>query len=179
METNNYNAYVQDEGGELQDGYTISADQLGDYDRSYTLLPEGDYEFTVVNLEVARYQPGPESTGKTGACKQIILTLRVNNPEDGSSVDLRHNLYMWNSKACVGMIAQFYDSIGTHKKGAPLRFDWRKEVIIGKTGKLQLNHRADRKDPSKVYNNIKKLYSKEETASDNNSAGNNNWGWRK
>ena len=175
METNNYNAYVQDEGGELQDGYTISADQLGDYDRSYTLLPEGDYEFTVVNLEVARYQPGPESK-IGGACKQIILTLRVNNPQDGSNVDLRHNLYMWNSKTCVGMIAQFYDSIGNHKKGAPLRFDWRKEVIIGKTGKLQLNHREDRKDPSKKYNNIKKLYSKESQSSGSKTA--NNWGWK-
>lgn len=163
------------EGGELSDGVTFTADQLGDYDRGYTLLPEGDYPFTVVAIKTGRYQPKPDGTSKIGACKQITLTLRFINPEDGSAVDMDHNLYMWNSKACLGMIAQFYDSIGTHKKGEALTFDWREHMIIGKTGKAQISHRVNQNDKDKpvdqrrVYNNIKKLYPKEETAGPNNS----------
>jgi hypothetical protein len=169
---NNYSqpAYAEPEGAELFDGAEVSAADLGDYDKPYTLLPEGDYPFTVVNISSKRYQPGPNSTGKTGPCKQIILTLRVMDPSNGAAVDLTHNLYMWNSRANLGMIAQFYDSVGMHKKGEPIRFDWRPEVLIGKTGKLALNHKIHKDDTNKPadqqrrYNNVSKLYAKEETA---------------
>ena len=169
--------YNRMEGGELQEGMSLSASDLGDYDKGYTLLPEGDYDFTVVNIESTRYTPGPNSSGKIGPCKQIILTMRVSNPEDGSTVDLTHNLYMWDS--CKGMIAQFYDSVGMHKKGEPLKIDWRKDVIIGKTGKLKLNHRINQNDKDKPadqqrkYNNIQRLYAKEVSA----PAG-SGWGWK-
>lgn len=152
------------EGGELSETEVISAETLGNYDEGYTLLPEGDYAFTVVDLKTTRFQPGPNSSGKIGACKQITLVLQVVDPTSGKNVDLNHNLYMWNSAACTGMIAQFYDAIGNHKKGEPLRFDWRPEVIIGKTGKLKLSHRIHRDDTNKPadqqrkYNNISRLY---------------------
>lgn len=150
------------EGGELLDGATIGADQLGDYDRTYTLLPEGDYSFTVVDLKQDRYQPGQKS--KIGPCKRVTITLRVQDPNTGDSVDLYHKLYMWNSKNCIGMIAQFQDSIGIHKKGEPVRCDWRHEILVGKTGTLALNHKPNQDDPTKIYNNIKKLYPQEQPA---------------
>ncbi|MBQ3460325.1 MAG: hypothetical protein IJH14_06610 [Solobacterium sp.] len=178
-------AQNQMEGGELQDGSTYSAADLGDYDKGYVLLPEGDYSFTVVNLETKRYQPGPKSTGKIGPCKQIVLKLRVINPEDGEQVDLDHNLFMWNSRACTGMIAQFYDSIGNHRKGEPLTFDWRPEVIIGKTGYLKVNHRIHQDDRNKPvdeqrrYNNIQRLYPKDSVpASAVPNAQNNTPAWQ-
>ena len=49
------------DSGELLDGAVISAEQLGDYDNSYVLLPEGDYKFTVVDISSSRYQPGPKA----------------------------------------------------------------------------------------------------------------------
>ena len=156
------------EGNELLEGAVISAADLGDYENPYTLLPEGDYNFTVVNLQTKRFSPGPNS--KIGACKQIVLTLRVTDPNGTAPVDLEHNLYMWGSKSCIGMIAQFYDSIGNHRKGEPLNFDWRPEAIIGKTGKLKITHKVHRDDVNKPvdqqrrYNNISKLYAKEEKA---------------
>lgn len=155
---------AQPEGGELSETTVISAEALGDYDEGYTLLPEGDYPFTVVDLKMTRFQPGPNSSGKIGACKQIVLVLQVMDPVSGKKVELNHNLYMWKSIACAGMIAQFYDAIGNHKKGEPLRFDWRPEVIIGKTGTLRLTHRVHRDDANKPvdqqrkYNNISRLY---------------------
>ena len=155
---------AQPEGGELSETAVISAETLGNYDEGYTLLPEGDYQFTVADLRTTRFQPGPNSSGKIGACKQIVLVLQVVDPASGKKVELNHNLYMWNSAACTGMIAQFYDAIGNHKKGEPLRFDWRPEVIVGKTGTLRLNHRVHRDDANKPvdqqrkYNNISRLY---------------------
>ena len=79
--------YNRMEGGELQEGMSLSASDLGDYDKGYTLLPEGDYDFTVVNIESTRYTPGPNSSGKIGPCKQIVLTMRVLNPEDGEPAE--------------------------------------------------------------------------------------------
>ena len=150
------------EGGELLDGAVISAEQLGDYDSTYTLLPEGDYPFTVVDIKRERHQPKDPAKAKIGPCTKVTLSLRVQDPMTGKDVDIYHTLYMANKT--LGMIAQFFDSIGLHKKGDPLVLDWRPEVLIGKTGMLQLNHRANQNDSSKVYNNIKKLYPKEQPA---------------
>ncbi len=168
---NNYqNPYTQSSygqaqpSGELTDGMTISAADLGDYDKGYTLLPEGTYDFMVVGIDETRYQPGPKSSGKIGPCKQIILTLRFKDPTDGSDVDLKHNLYMYNNQGCLGMIASFYDAVGMHKKGEPITFDWRKEVIIGKRGRAEINHRKGN-DGKSEYNNIRKMLPLETAAS--------------
>lgn len=155
-----YNNYSQQEGGELSDSMVFTAEQLGDYDKSYTLLPEGEYRFTVVKLTTKRYEPTPNS--KIGPCKQIVVTVRVAG-NDGETVDLDHNLYMWNSKGCLGMITQFYDAIGLHRKGEPLRFDWRESTLIGANGTLQIKHRIHRDDVNKPieeqrrYNDIRKF----------------------
>lgn len=159
---NEYNAPAA--GGELFEGQTIGADQLGDYDKGgeFILLPEGDYEFTVTQIERGRYNPKPGS--KIGPCVQVTVTLRVTDPQTGKPVDLKHNLYMWGTT--VGMIAQYYDSIGIHKKGTPLSLDWRPDVHIGKTGKLKLAHRSYKSNDGqdRIANDIKRLYPKENTA---------------
>ena len=145
--------------GEIRDDAVIGAEQLGDYQSGFTLLPPGDYDFTVVNLEQSRYTPRPDS--KIGACKQVTLTLRVYSPE-GKPVDLKHNLFMWGTT--VGMIAQYQDSIGIQKSGEPVHFDWRQDLHIGKTGRLKLdnkpyvNRRTGQELPT---NNIVRLYPKE------------------
>lgn len=149
-------------GGELSDGAVIGAEQLGDYSSNFVLLAPGDYDFTVVNLETSRHTPtNPDA--KVGSCKKLTVTMRVQDPESGSAVDLKHNLFMWNSSSCLGMIAQYQDSIGIHKKGDPLVFDWKQETHIGKTGKLKLNHReyTGRDGQKYMSNNIQKLYPKE------------------
>jgi len=152
---NNTNAY-----GEIADDAVISAAQLGDYDNEYTLLPEGDYDFTVVKMETSRYMPTATSKIKK-PCKKITLTLRVINPDTGENVDLFHNLFIYETT--LGMIGQYYDSIGIHKKGTDLRMDWRPEVHIGKTGRLKLTHReyTSKTGEKGMSNNIKRLYPKE------------------
>lgn len=145
--------------GEIRDDAVIGAEQLGDYQNGFTLLQPGDYDFTVVNLEQSRYTPGPNS--KIGACKQVTITLRVFS-QDGKQVDLKHNLFMWGTT--VGMIAQYQDSIGIHKSGEPMHFDWRPDLHIGKTGRLKLDNKpyVNRKTGQELpTNNIVKLYPKE------------------
>ena len=172
---NNANA-----NGEILDSAVIGADQLGDYQSSgseFILLQPGDYDFTVVNLEQSRYTPGPNS--KIGSCKQVTVTLRVIDPASGKNVDLRHNLYMWSST--LGLIAQYYDSIGIHKHGDPLQFDWRMDLHIGKTGRLKLDNKLykNRKTGQELpTNNIVKLYPKEASTQQPTQQP-NNWkrGW--
>ena len=156
------NEYTQIPNGERTEGQVIGADQLGDYDKGgeFILLPEGDYDFTVTQIERSRYNPKPNS--KIGPCVQVTATLRVIDPQSGKPVDLRHNLFMWGTT--VGMIAQYYDSIGLHKKGTPLALDWRPEMHIGKTGKLKIAHRTYKSNDGqdRIANDIKKLYPKED-----------------
>lgn len=178
---NNVNTSQQPEGEELTDSAVFSADQLGDYDRGgFVLLPVGDYDFTIIDLKESRHQARPG--GKVGSCKQVNPVFRVTNPEDGSPVDLdNYNLFMWNSKGCIGMIAQYYDSIGIHKKGDPIRFDWIKEHHIGKTGRLEIKHETykGRDGSDKVSAKIARLYPKEEAQQSQNAYG-SSWGnWKK
>lgn len=165
--------YNKIEGGELQDNTVISAEALSDYDSNYVLLPTGDYDFTIVNLKESRHQ---DRGGKVGNCKQINPVFRVINPETGQPVDIEnHNLYMWNSKGCISMIAQYFDSIGLHKKGEQLVFDWRKEKHIGQTGKLAIRHEVykNKDGQDRTSAKISKLYPKEETVP---APASNSWG---
>lgn len=157
------NAAVQ--GGELSDNTVIGAEQLGDYTSgTFVLLAEGDYDFEVVDLKTSRYEP--KQASKIGACKCVTITMRVADPVTGTDVDLKHNLYMWNSPACLGMIAQYQDCIGIHKKGEPLSFDWRTDVHVGRKGRMKISHReyTGRDGQVRQSNNIQKLYPKEETS---------------
>ena len=161
------------EGGELQDNTVISVEALSDYDSNYVLLPAGDYDFTVVNLKESRHQ---DRGGKVGNCKQINPVFRVINPETGQPVDLEnYNLYMWNSKGCISMIAQYFDSIGLHKKGEQLVFDWRKERHIGQTGRFAIRHESykNKDGQDRTSAKISKFYPKEEAAP---APASNSWG---
>lgn len=175
---NNYgNGNIQ-QGGELTDSAVVSADDLGDYDSggNYILLPEGDYDFTIVDLRESRHQ---DVGGKVGNCKQVNPVFRVKDPESGESVDIsNYNLFMWNSRGCLSMIAQYYDSIGLHKKGDPIHFDWKKDHHIGKTGKLQIKHETYKKKDGSEGTSMKisRLYPQKATS----SAPTNNWGsWKR
>ena len=161
------------EGGELRDNTVISAEALSDYDSNYVLLPAGDYDFTVVNLKESRHQ---DRGGKVGNCKQINPVFRVTNPETGQPVDIEnYNLYMWNSKGCISMIAQYFDSIGLHKKGAQLVFDWRKERHIGQTGRFAIRHESykNKDGQDRTSAKISKFYPKEEAVP---APASNSWG---
>lgn len=144
-------SYSQNIAGELLEEQVISAEELGSYDNP--LIPPGEYDFTVVNIAKDRYQPNPNGSSKIGACWRYTVTFRITNPEDGHPIDLKNNYYMWSTTQ--GMIAQYYDSIGLHRKGEPLRFNWNPDAHIGRTGRLVINHK-DGSNGNK-FNNIQRL----------------------
>ena len=117
----------------------------------FVLLPEGDYDFTVESFERARYDGGQY----TPPCPMAILKLVVETPEGKAMIN--HNLYLHSSKE--GQLSAFFMAIGQKKKGEPLRMNW--NMVPGSTGRAQIIQKPSSKDPTKIFNNVKKFYPKE------------------
>lgn len=98
-------------------------------DSEFTLLPEGEYEFTVEAFERGRH-PGSE---KLPACNKAVLTLRVFD-EAGNTSKIIHNLFL-HSK-CEGFLCAFFISIGQRKHGEKLQMNW--NTVIGSRGKCKV-----------------------------------------
>lgn len=122
----------------------------------YVILPEGDYNFTVMGFERARFN-GSE---KLPPCNKAVLSLEVESPE-GRTI-ITHNLFLHTRTE--GLICAFFNAIGQRKKGEKLQMNWNK--VIGSTGRCKVGvHTYTKKDGSEgKSNNIQKFYPKEETA---------------
>jgi hypothetical protein len=122
----------------------------------FTLLPEGDYNFTVTKFERARFQ----GSAKMPACNQAKLELTIHSPEHGD-VTVFHNLFLHTKTE--GLLSNFFAGIGQKKKGEKLRMNW--NTVIGSKGKLQLeiNKFTGRDGEERTNNQVKKFYPFEET----------------
>ena len=124
-------------------------------ENDFILLPEGDYDFTVESFERGRY----EGCNWIPPCNKAILKLRIEGPEGPASIIL--NLYLCTKDSCRREIYRFFESIGQVKDGEDLRPNWTPGNLVGQTGRAHVIQRPDKKDPSKVYNNIKNFYPKQ------------------
>lgn len=95
----------------------------------FTLLPEGDYDFTVNSFDRARHA-GSE---KLPPCNKAILHLTIEGPE-GDVVQMDHSLFL-HSKT-EGMLGQFFLAIGQKKHGEPLKMNW--NLVPGAKGKCRI-----------------------------------------
>lgn len=118
----------------------------------FPLLEPGEYEFTVLGFERARF-PG---SAKLPPCPQAKVNLLVNG------VKMVHNLYL-HSK-CEGLICAFFKAIGARKSGERLQMDWGK--ITGATGRCQVGIRKwkDRYGTERESNDISKFLPAEEVS---------------
>ena len=121
-------------------------------ENDFILLPEGDYDFTVESFERGRYEGG----NWIPPCNKAILKLSIEGP---ASIIL--NLYLCTKDSCRREIYRFFESIGQVKDGEDLRPNWTPGNLVGQTGRAHVIQRPDKKDPSKVYNNIKNFYPKQ------------------
>ncbi|MCH4280132.1 DUF669 domain-containing protein [Mediterraneibacter sp. NSJ-151] len=123
-------------------------------DSDFTLLPEGDYDFTVESFERGRH-PGSD---KLPACNKAILKLRIDSNE-GSTI-LTHNLFLHTKTE--GMISAFFTAIGQKKKGEKVKMNW--NAVIGAKGRCKLSIRNWKGNDGEEHqsNEIKKFYEKEE-----------------
>lgn len=117
----------------------------------FTLLPAGDYNFTVTKFERGRFN----GSDKMPACNQAKLELTVHSPEHGDVV-IFHNLFLHTKTE--GLLSNFFAGIGQKRKGEKLRMNW--QTVIGSKGrlKLEVNKFTGRDGVEKTNNQVKSFY---------------------
>lgn len=125
-------------------------DEFTEVEDSYQVVPAGDYDFTIIDFERARF----EGSDKMPACPQAKITYEVTAP-DGTKGRIRQNLFL-HSKS-QWQLTNFACAIGQMKRGdGHFRIAWNQ--LIGATGRMQVSIREYN---GKNYNDVKKLYDKE------------------
>lgn len=123
----------------------------------FTLLPEGDYNFTVAKFERARYA----GSANLPPCNQAKIELTIHCPQNGD-VTIFHNLFLHTKTE--GLLSNFFSGIGKKKKGERLQMSaalW--NSIVGARGRCQLEHnKYTSKGEERVNNQVRKFYSYEE-----------------
>lgn len=129
-------------------------DQIEKDGPEFITLPEGDYDFEVVNFERARH-PGSD---KLPPCNKAIVHIRIEGPDGVSTI--KHNLFLHS--ITEGMLCAFFTAIGQRKKGERVTMDWNK--VIGAKGRAKVGiHKWTTDDGKELTNNeIKKFYEPEE-----------------
>ena len=143
---NYYQNYQQNQNTELD------WDGVIDYEESYILLPEGDYQFRVVNITQARH----EGSDKIPPCKKIIADFAIIT-DDGQEINVKENFILHSSM--VWKLSQFFVSIGMMKEGEKgFKMLWKES--IGKTGmcKIIIHKYKNRNGDDRKINRIDKLY---------------------
>lgn len=122
------------------------------HDSEFELLPEGDYNFQVVNFQRGRH-PGSD---KLEPCNKAILTIKLWNGNRTATID--HNLFL-HSK-CEGLLCEFFTAIGQRKHGEALKPRWNE--VIGSTGTCKVSVRkwTGRDGDQRESNDIKRFYEK-------------------
>lgn len=134
-----------DEGRELGWEDTIEHDSP-----DFVILPEGDYDFEIIDFERGRHN-GSE---KLPPCNKAVLHVKVEGKE-GTAI-IKHNLFL-HSKT-EGILCAFFAGIGQRKKGERLKMNW--NTVVGSKGRCQVGTRKWINDEGKeiTMNQIKKFY---------------------
>ena len=107
----------------------LSWEDVIENDSSFTLLEEGEYDFTVVGFERARFA----GSAKLPPCPQANLKLQIVAP-NGSTVTIDHALFLHTKTE--GFLCAFFTSIGQRKHGEKLQMNWGK--VIGSCGRCEV-----------------------------------------
>lgn len=137
---NNDNGYELDWNSEIEkDG------------NDFVIAEPGDYSFTVVGFERARFN----GSAKIPACNQAKLTIKLDMP-DGSDCRVKHNLLL-HSKV-EWRLCEFFTAIGQRQKGQRLAPNW--NALIGATGRCKVSKRkyTNRDGREMETNDIDKFY---------------------
>lgn len=119
----------------------------------FTLLPDGDYDFTVSKITRGRY----EGSDKMPACNSVTVELTVWGPQDKTTISERFFLV----KKFEWKLSQFFLSIGVKKHGEPLMMRWNIEGMRGKC-KVYIDKYKKNDGSDGQSNKIKKFYAYDE-----------------
>lgn len=135
-----------------QQGYEIGYDGTIKNDSSYVLLKEGECEFRIDRYERARH----EGSEKIPPCNKVTVYFTIRDADENEA-EVRENYILWST--LEWKLSELFMSVGLKKKGEELRMNW--DALPGKRGTCEVFHDPDRKDPSKVYNRIRRLNPKD------------------
>ena len=121
---------------------------------SFTLLPEGDYDFVVTELERTRHN----GSAKLPPCNKAIVHIRI--ADEGGMNIIKHNLFLHSR--CEGLLCDFFVGIGQRKKGERKNMDWSKVVGARGRAKIGIRNWVDNNGNDRQTNEIKHFYSPEE-----------------
>jgi len=119
----------------------------------FTLLPEGDYDFTVSKVTRGRY----EGSDKMPACNSVTVELTIWGPQDKATITERFFLV----KKFEWKLSQFFLSIGLKKHGEQLVMRWNIEGMRGKC-KVYIDNYKKNDGSDGQSNKIKKFYAYDE-----------------
>lgn len=119
----------------------------------FTLLPDGDYDFTVSKITRGRY----EGSDKMPACNSVTVELTVWGSQDKTTISERFFLV----KKFEWKLSQFFLSIGVKKHDEPLKMRWNIEGYRGKC-KVYVDHYKKQDGSDGQSNKIKKFYAYDE-----------------
>ena len=119
----------------------------------FVILPDGDYNFEVVDFERGRHN-GSE---KLPPCNKAIVHIRIEGKEGVSTI--KHQLFLHT--ITEGMLCAFFAGIGQRQKGEKMKMNW--NAVVGSKGRCKVGTRKWTNDEGKemVFNEIKKFYEPE------------------
>lgn len=126
-------------------------DQIENDGPEFITLPEGDYDFEVVDFERGRHG-GSE---KLPPCNKATVHIRITTPEGMTTI--KHNLFLHS--ITEGMLCAFFTAIGQRKKGDRLTMNW--SAVVGSRGRCKV---GIRKHEGKEYNEVRRFLEPEEKA---------------
>ena len=146
----------------VNNGYELSWDaEIENEGSEFVVAEPGDYDFTVVNFERARFQ----GSTKMPPCNQAKLTIRLDMP-GGETCEIKHNLFL-HSKT-EWKLCEFFTSIGQRQSGQRVAMNW--NAVIGSRGRCKVSKRSfeSNKDKKILWaNDIDKFYPPQAAASGN------------
>lgn len=119
----------------------------------FVILPDGDYDFEVIDFERGRHN-GSE---KLPPCNKAIVHIRIEGKEGVSTI--KHQLFLHT--ITEGMLCAFFTGIGQRQKGEKMKMNW--NAVVGSKGRCKVGTRKWTNDEGKemVFNEVKKFYEPE------------------
>ncbi|MCD8324831.1 MAG: hypothetical protein LUC32_07800 [Clostridiales bacterium] len=145
----------------MSDNYKKNQDMCMDWDdeiqsdgAEFIILPEGDYNFTVIDFERGRFPGGP----KLPPCNKATLTLQVKT-DDGIAT-ARTDLILY--RTLEWRISAFFRCIGQKKHGERLVMNWNK--VVGSKGRAHFKPRTyqDKDGNDRQANDVARFYDYDE-----------------
>ena len=107
-------------------------DSIQNDGQEFILLPEGDYNYTVIDFERGRFN----GSAKIPECNKAIITVQVESKEGISTIKFDLILY----RSLEWRLSGFFRSIGQKKHGEKLVMDWSK--VVGSKGRAHFKQRS-------------------------------------